>query len=1000
MRGITTFIGIIGLVLLITGCGGESNAPSGTSGTAVTGSVQAPAGQLAKSVPTLKQWFASLLTGTESYALEVANWAGVSGMTVRAFLIDDNGNPTGSVLATATTAADGTFTLNVPTTQPLTINLIVQIAGPAVTGPVAVGTPNTFSAPVVAATVNLNPAIEAAIRTLIQRPEPLANFSNQDITEFLDAISMLVEQNPPPSGLVEAVITDIAQARGLAITNGLGAIGTPGVGPLTILTTSLPNAVMQRPYDVISVSFGVVPPLPISPPPIVLAAVGGTGARTWSVVNGTLPAGLSLNANTGAISGTPTALGQFNFTVRVQDSANPAQEVTKDLSITVVPAPLVITTATLSAGTVNQVYNQTLTATGGTNPLSWSLAAGSSPLPAGLSLSPAGLLSGTPTTVGTTPITVQVQDAGAPQQTTTKQLSLTINPPGPPPPVITTTSPLPVGIVGQPYSRTLGAINGTPPYSWSLVPGSGNLPAGLSLSSTGVISGTPTAQGTANFTVQVLDSGSPQQSATKLFSLTINAVSSFNYGGTLTLTNAPAAAGTTFVAGQPNQSVSQGDVHISWFEQTGTVEENLSLSFNQATGALVSLFYSFFDIANQIVSASVSCGNLLGFPTCNGVALDRNAGTLTLTNTALQSFSQPSTSVTLNGTLTFSPITITTAILPSGIVGQSYNQQLIAIGGTLPFTWSLAPGSAPLPGGLNLSTIGSSGSSFGVVPPGVGAIRWVGAISGTPTTAGLFGNEDTTGDILFRVQDAAGHFTDADLNMIIHPAGTTSVPNSRVLISPIGIMSAATAFYDGQGRLIGTDSGTTSVNFPVSMGRVTLVSTDVFSAPNQIVRMSRWAGPGQGEGLPVFNANQGSHNISGIPTAFTSLPATGQTVYNVIASTHPTIVDGSLAPGIGVTGTVTVNWMSKTVSFNLTVNGPTGPLPFQSGSTATVASDGTISIFAPMQGLSLNSDVAQGSFYGTEAIPQYLGLSLSLSLAGNSAPIPLQVHGAVVLQKQ
>ena len=83
---------------------------------------------------------------------------------------------------------------------------------------------------------------------------------------------------------------------------------------------------------------------------------------------------------------------------------------------------------------------------------------------------------------------------------------------------IDTSSPLPGGTKGQHYSTTLAASGGTPGYTWSLIPGS-SLPAGLSLSSGGVISGTPTGNGTKTFTVEVRDSVG--NTADKTFSLTI-----------------------------------------------------------------------------------------------------------------------------------------------------------------------------------------------------------------------------------------------------------------------------------------------------------------------------------------------------------------------------------------------------------------------------------------------------------------------------------------------
>jgi hypothetical protein len=84
---------------------------------------------------------------------------------------------------------------------------------------------------------------------------------------------------------------------------------------------------------------------------------------------------------------------------------------------------------------------------------------------------------------------------------------------------ITTTCPLPGGRLNQPYSVTLQATGGTPPYTWSLA--SGSLPRGLTLSSNGVISGTPTATGLFPFTITVTDSASPKASKTKTCSIEV-----------------------------------------------------------------------------------------------------------------------------------------------------------------------------------------------------------------------------------------------------------------------------------------------------------------------------------------------------------------------------------------------------------------------------------------------------------------------------------------------
>ena len=89
----------------------------------------------------------------------------------------------------------------------------------------------------------------------------------------------------------------------------------------------------------------------------------------------------------------------------------------------------------------------------------------------------------------------------ASQQTATQQLTIVVTAPL----VITSTTP-PAAVVGQAYSYQLTASGGVAPYVWTLLAGS-TLPAGLTLSSTGLISGTPTASGSVSFSVVCTDSG-------------------------------------------------------------------------------------------------------------------------------------------------------------------------------------------------------------------------------------------------------------------------------------------------------------------------------------------------------------------------------------------------------------------------------------------------------------------------------------------------------------
>jgi hypothetical protein len=174
---------------------------------------------------------------------------------------------------------------------------------------------------------------------------------------------------------------------------------------------------------------------------------------------------------------------------------------------------LSITTPTpLPSGTVGTLYSQTLSASGGVPPYTWSLVTGM--LPYGLSLAANGLFSGTPTAPGTFTFTLQVTDSAS--STATQAFSVTIAPVTVSSLAITTTS-LPLASVNLPYSQTLTATGGVPPYTWSL--SSGSLPAGLSLSASGAITGTPTLVGASVFTVSVTDSAS--NSAAAVLTITV-----------------------------------------------------------------------------------------------------------------------------------------------------------------------------------------------------------------------------------------------------------------------------------------------------------------------------------------------------------------------------------------------------------------------------------------------------------------------------------------------
>ena len=153
-----------------------------------------------------------------------------------------------------------------------------------------------------------------------------------------------------------------------------------------------------------------------------LSANGGVKPYQWSIASGKLPLGISLNAASGTLSGTPSQGGQFDFSAQVSDSSPAPQTAMKALALSVLTFTLQISPGAMPNGQVGVPFQTTITGNGGVSPYLWTVTGA---LPAGLTLNPSsGAITGTPTLTGTSTFTLGLTDSTG--QRAQKSSSITV----------------------------------------------------------------------------------------------------------------------------------------------------------------------------------------------------------------------------------------------------------------------------------------------------------------------------------------------------------------------------------------------------------------------------------------------------------------------------------------------------------------------------------------------------------------------------------------------
>lgn len=391
---------------------------------------------------------------------------------------------------------------------------------------------------------------------------------------------------------------------------------------------------------------------------------GGLGLGQAAVLNYNATAGYSINsAKNPAPKGSTfslyvTGMGDLTAgaTITVTDSSTPPVQSSQTFGLVINPSPAITATLTPTVGPINFTQSSlsatSLQAIGGAPPYSWSVTSG---LPPGMMLNSAGLLSGTPTVAGTFSLLVNVTDSAANAPVAATYTVIVT-----PPTVMVTTAgiiPLVQGVASP--SITLTAAGGKKPYTWSAT----NLPAGMTLSTAGVLSGTPATANSYLATFTATDSSNPGVTSAAA-AMMINVLLSGMTIITPTLHDGVA-------------NVSYGSTTLQ--QQGGTAPITWS-----AVGLPAGMTFT-------------TAGVLSGTPSLAGI------GATTITITAVDSSASPQIATYMYPINIAAPVSIMTAALPGGSQSVTYPAFLMqASGGTPPYTWT-ANG---LPLGTTLTSAG------------------------------------------------------------------------------------------------------------------------------------------------------------------------------------------------------------------------------------------------------------------------------------------------------
>jgi len=430
-------------------------------------------------------------------------------------------------------------------------------------------------------------------------------------------------------------------------------------------------------------------------------------------------------------------------------------------------------------------------------------------------------------------------------------------------PTITTTSSALAGKVGTPYSVQLAGSGGVSPYTWSVVSGS-TLPAGLSLSTAGVISGTPlaTAAGTTNVAIQMTDSGTPTPvSITKTLGISITAATAITFSGVMPATafNNQTYAGSAAASG--------GVGTLTYTLNSGALPAGLTL--NATTGAVTGTITT-----TGTYSFTIRAADAYGDSATQGYQVVVSSPLITLTPTA--------------------------GSLPFAVTGQAYSQTLTASGGTgTGYTWVVS-------GLSNGFTYSANGSTLTISGPATTA----GTVSFTVTATDSANN--SSGSLQYSILI----YSPVTLPLTI-PA---TLPSAAAVNTPYtGTVAASGGSGNYSWTVTGQSDGLTTAS---SGGTLTVSGTPTTAATVSLNVSIKDTATGLTAGpytyvITVYGALAlPAPNPTSLPAGYTSVPYTGK----ILAS------GGSGSYSWQVTG-LSDNLTAATSGSTLTISGTPGSTP-------------------------------------------------------------------------